>query len=86
MSKPEIALKEIISYNNNCVDTKPIIRNYRYKENKILKLIVIVVKPYIFFYIKKIYSLIFIKGISDIKKIYSLIFIKGISDIKKYIV
>ncbi|KAG4091068.1 hypothetical protein H8356DRAFT_1331822 [Neocallimastix lanati (nom. inval.)] len=31
MSKPEIVLKEIISYNNNRVDTKRIIRNYRYK-------------------------------------------------------
>ena len=31
MSKPEIVLKEIISYNNNRVDTKQIIRNYRYK-------------------------------------------------------
>ena len=31
MIKPEIALKEIISYNNNRVDTKLINRNYRYK-------------------------------------------------------
>jgi len=31
MPKPEIALKEIISYNNNRVDTKRIIRNYKYK-------------------------------------------------------
>ncbi|KAG4099819.1 hypothetical protein H8356DRAFT_1037231 [Neocallimastix lanati (nom. inval.)] len=31
MPKPEIMLKEIISYNNNRVDTKRIIRNYRYK-------------------------------------------------------
>ena len=31
MPKPEIMLKEIISYHNNRVDTKRIIRNYRYK-------------------------------------------------------
>ncbi|KAG4101338.1 hypothetical protein H8356DRAFT_1034623 [Neocallimastix lanati (nom. inval.)] len=31
MPKPEIALKEIISYNNNRIDTKRTIRNYRYK-------------------------------------------------------
>jgi len=31
MPKPEIGLKEIICYNNNRVDTKRIIRNYRYK-------------------------------------------------------
>jgi len=31
MPKPEIAFKEIISYNNNRVDTKRTIRNYRYK-------------------------------------------------------
>ncbi|ORY58255.1 hypothetical protein LY90DRAFT_506243 [Neocallimastix californiae] len=31
MPKPEIALKDIIIYSNNRVDTKRIIRNYRYK-------------------------------------------------------
>jgi len=31
MPKPEIALKEIIYYNNNRDDTKLAIRNYRYK-------------------------------------------------------
>jgi len=29
--KPEIAFKEIVSYNNNRIDTKRIIRNKRYK-------------------------------------------------------
>jgi len=31
MPKPEIALKDIIIYSNNRVDTKRTIRNYRYK-------------------------------------------------------
>ena len=31
MPKPEIALKKIINYRNNRVDTKRTIRNYRYK-------------------------------------------------------
>jgi len=31
MPKPEIALNEVINYSNNRVDTKQIIRNYKYK-------------------------------------------------------
>ena len=31
MPKPEIALKEIIKYSNNRVDTKRTNRNYKYK-------------------------------------------------------
>jgi len=29
--KPEIALKEIIYYDNNCADTKRTVKNYRHK-------------------------------------------------------
>ena len=41
MPKPEIALKDIIIYSNNRVDTKRTIRNIiDTKENKILKIII----------------------------------------------
>ena len=70
MPKPEISLKKIINYSNNRVYTKRTNRNYKYKrKKKIFKLLFILIKPYIFFYKKKIYSLIFSKGISDIKQI-----------------